>query len=45
MDAITELIGNDEFEMAKEKIELLKNAVGDHDPEILHFESMINFLE
>jgi len=45
MDAITKLIGIDEFETAKEKIELLKNTVGDHDPEVLHFESMINFLE
>lgn len=45
MNEITDLIGNDEYSQAKEKIELLKETVGPLDPEVVHFESMINFLE
>ena len=45
MDEITDLIGNDDYSQAKEKIEVLKETVGPLDPEVVHFESMINFLE
>jgi len=45
MDAISLLIDEESFEDARSKIELLKKTIGENDAEIVHFESIMTFLE
>lgn len=45
MDAISLLIEEESFEDARSKIELLKKTIGQNDAEIVHFESIMTFLE